>query len=183
VREKTGKMQKVEVNGEEVQLFRNLLENEQLLLCGGIESIDEDTSEPSQENRCWLLKLTFPTKDGGSFSLTKVHAFTDKNYKANTWLTRLGTNSRYVFGPTSFGHIVVWNILTRQVTAHISDHSEVVRDVIFHKTEPLMITCGDDSQVIVYRQLIAESSAESLSESVSESDSKLTADTKIEVNG
>jgi WD40 repeat protein len=129
------------------------------LITRGIEQTNEETNIPLANNKCHVRKLTFSKKSASKgkkkdnlFNLETVSTFMHPEYTSNSWLIKINSNGRYLFAPTSNGKVFIWNIKTTKLAAILHDHAEdEVRDVILHKTRPLLLTCGDDATVKVYK--------------------------------
>ena len=48
-----------------------------------------------------------------------------------------------MLAPTTVGRIFVWNLRTKELTAVLKGHVGEVRDILFHPTKRLLLTCGD----------------------------------------
>ncbi|KAJ3326298.1 hypothetical protein HDV06_000174 [Boothiomyces sp. JEL0866] len=103
------------------------------LICRGVEVLDgEDETINTIPNSVILYKLIYPAKKGDKFQLEQVRKFEHSEYRSNSWLVKLATNGRYVAAPT---------------------YDEIeLRDVLFHPTKKLFLSCGDDGIVHVYSQ-------------------------------
>lgn len=106
-----------------------------------------------QPNTCHLRKLTIPSGGRGKFRIDEVNAFAHEDYHANIWLLRLATNGRYILAPTTEGKVFVWNVRSRELVAILRDHeNREVREIKFHPSKRLILSCGDDSTIRVYTQ-------------------------------
>jgi len=65
---------------------------------------------------------------------------------------QLSSNGIYVASPTTEGHIFLWNLSTKQLVAITKDHMAEPRKSLFHPTERMFLSCGDDSRVNIYTQ-------------------------------
>jgi len=103
-------------------------------------------------NTVRMYRLRVPLNAGAEWKdLELVHTYQDKDYFSNSWPTKLAANGHYVFAPTSFGEVFIWNMSNAQLIATLVDHKDLeVRDVLLHPQRHLLISCGHDSQIRVY---------------------------------
>ncbi|KAI9305369.1 WD40-repeat-containing domain protein [Cunninghamella echinulata] len=117
----------------------------------GAEMCDIDDGVSSTPNTCTLHRLWYPKQSGDPFQLEEIKKYKHEDYHSNSWLVKIASNGRYLFAPTLYGQIFVFNILTGQVTSIIKEHQDMeVRDIIIHPYFPLLISCGDDGTARVY---------------------------------
>ncbi len=105
---------------------------------------EEEEGRPERPSSCRVMRLNLPAKDGGLWALDEVKVFQHEDYKANVWLCKLATNGLYVAAPGISG-LFLFSIATGQLATVLRDHSGPVRDVLFHPSEPLLITCADEA--------------------------------------
>jgi WD40 repeat protein len=131
--------------------------NEYYLLTRGCEqTIETETGKEKgiKPNTCHLRKLVFPSATDDKFELVSIRTFEHAKYEANFPMMKIANNGRYLLAPTSRGKIFVWNINTGLLTGVLSDHASksIVRHVVFHPFRPLLLTGGDDANVLIYAQ-------------------------------
>jgi WD40 repeat protein len=57
---------------------------------------------------------------------------------------KMATNKRYLLAPTMDGKVFVWNLRSAQLVGILNDHDGAeIRDIIFHPTKRMLLTCGD----------------------------------------
>jgi len=128
-------------------------EGEILILSKGVELLNEENpSEVMHPNKCMLHRLTMPSTPTGKWGFTEVARYQDDDYCSNLWLLQLSSNGIYVASPTTEGHIFLWNLFTKQLVTITKDHMAEPRKSLFHPTERMFLSCGDDSRVNIYTQ-------------------------------
>eukprot|EP01104_Vermistella_antarctica_P010487 TRINITY_DN2801_c4_g1_i1.p1 TRINITY_DN2801_c4_g1~~TRINITY_DN2801_c4_g1_i1.p1 ORF type:complete len:700 (+),score=184.83 TRINITY_DN2801_c4_g1_i1:275-2374(+) len=120
----------------------------------GVELLTEEDGEtkPQRTSRANMWKLSMPTTKDGEFVLDMVHTFEHENYLANLWLQKINTNGRYLFAPTSFGDVYVWNLRTAELVSILADMEAAVRSIKFHPSKPIMLCACDEDKVFIYDQ-------------------------------
>jgi len=100
-------------------------------------------------NSVTLRKIEFSQ---GKWDFENIKTFSDENYISNIWITRIGCNNQYIVAPTQNGKTFVWNMLTRELTCTLTDHSQEseVRQALFHPSKKLFYTCGADGAINCY---------------------------------
>nr|KAJ3423251.1 hypothetical protein HK105_007587 [Polyrhizophydium stewartii] len=124
------------------------------MLSRGVEMPDaENNTINSIPNTVRLHRLVYPTEYNGQFVLEEVERYRHDLYRSNSWLVKVASNGRYVAAPTYDGNVCLFHLQTGQLVGILQDHEGIeVRDVIFHPSQKLMMTCADDGTVKVYTQ-------------------------------
>jgi len=59
-------------------------------------------------------------------------------------MVKITSNGRYLAAPTVNGQVFFFNLMTGQVCCILREHDDrEVRDVAFHPTRPVFLSCGD----------------------------------------
>jgi WD40 repeat protein len=128
---------------------------EVILLTHGVEYVNDDGITPESSNKAILHRLKYPAKGsaGDAFALEQIRVFSDDDLLSNVWPVHARSNNHYVFVPTQKGDIFVFNLATGEKIAVLRDHAEgdVVRDILFHPSEPMFYSTGGDGFILVYK--------------------------------
>ncbi|KAL6073692.1 SH3 and multiple ankyrin repeat domains protein 1 isoform X1, variant 2 [Balamuthia mandrillaris] len=127
------------------------------LITRGVELLSQDEpAKPLQNNTCQLRKLIAPKKAcpaKDAFRLETVTTFQHESYKANSWPVRVASNGVYIAAPSVQGEVFIWHLKTGRLNCILAFHEDrECRDVTFHPTRPIVVSCCDDSTAKIYIQ-------------------------------
>lgn len=100
-----------------------------------MELLDDDGKTIMQPNSCHLRRLTLSEEN--EFELEVVTTMAHPryvstlsimmkiiiSYHSNMWMTKFGTNGRYIASPTTDGKIFIWNVRSKELVSVLHDHS------------------------------------------------------------
>lgn len=80
-----------------------------------------------------------------------MRRYLSEEYHSNSWLIKIASNGRVLAAPTVDGRVFLFNLVDGTVATVLKSHEDrEVRDVLFHKSRPVYISCGDDGCAHVY---------------------------------
>ncbi|EFC35199.1 predicted protein [Naegleria gruberi] len=130
------------------------------LITKGVNSNEEISSN----NDIHLRKLNLNLKKIQDSTLETLHTFQHDDYYCNSWMAKCKYFNGYLFAPTCYGKLFIWNVHTKQLCAILNDHSEhayIRNTLVINQFDNMnntnnncngfyLFTSGDDSITNIY---------------------------------